>query len=346
MHLIDRKWTDLTAGYQAVQSLQARLETEFGRAVQVGHKQKFRKEVTEWQKKRRIFFTLVVIAPLSIIVLCLAAFYFREVACVIVYWVVVVLTILVTLAVAGRSYIRDVINRPKLEDLNAPAGDLEQRWWASLSPQELAISTGRGKEKMDFLSLLADSLPEPCLVQRDLLVDGDNHVLLFTPSGLWLFTVRDWSGSIVRQDGIWKQVHKQQIDAAVYDQAPDDEWLRQKEAIVKVLEKRLSQRAWTGSSIQGGVAFTHPKVHLDKARILGNTAAYGPAKAWIGRVRHAPGIDGFSLEIQLEILDALSTGENPDMEQSEKRISSKDEAGRLYLEVSGELRESVAKMVE
>ena len=198
---------------------------------------------------------------------------------------------------------------------------------------------------MDFLSLLADSLPEPCLAKRDLLVEGDNHVLLFTPSGLWLFTVRDWSGSIVRQDGIWKQVHKQ-IDAEVYDQAPDDEWLHQKEAIVKVLEKRLSQRAWTGSSIQGGVAFTHPKVHLDKARILGNTAAYGPAKAWVGRVRHAPGIDGFPLEMQLEILDALSTGEDPEMEQSVKSILSKDEAGRLYLEASGELRESVAKMME
>jgi hypothetical protein len=345
MHLIDRKWTDLAAGYQAVQSLQARLETEFGRAVQVGHKQKFRKEVTEWQKKRRIFFALVVIAPLSIIVLCLAAFYFREVACVIIYWVVVVLTILVTLAVAGRSYIRDVINRPKLEDLNAPAADLEQRWWARLSPQELAISTGRGKDKVDFLRLLADSLPEPCLAKRDLLVEGDNHVLLFTPSGLWLFTVRDWGGSIVRQDGIWKQVHNRS-EAVIYDQAPDDEWLRQKEAIVKVLEKRLPQRTWTGSSIQGGVAFTHPKVHLDKARIQGNTAAYGPVNAWVGRVRHAPGIDGFPLEMQLEILDALGTAENPKMEQSAHHISSKDEAERLYLEASGELRESVAKMVE
>jgi len=345
MYLIDRKWTDLAAGHQAVQALQARLETEFGRAVQVGQKQKFRKEVTEWQKKRRIFFALVVIAPLSIIALCLAAFYFREVACVIVYWVVVVLTILVTLAVAGRSYIREVINRPELEDLKAPAGDLEQRWWASLSPQELAISTGKGKDKVDFLTLLADSLPEPCLAKRDLLVEGDAHVLLFASSGLWLFTARDWCGSIVRQDGSWKQAHKRS-EAEVFDQAPDDEWLRQKEAIVKILEKRLPQRAWTGSSIQGGVVFTHPKVHLDKDCIQGNTAAYGPAKAWVGRVRRSPGIDGFPLEMQLEILDALTTGENPEMEQSVKRISSKDEAERLYHAAVGELRESVAQMVK
>ena len=345
MHIIDRKWTDLTAGYQAVQSLQARLETEFGRAVQAGHKQKFRKEVTEWQKKRRVFFALVAIAPLSIITLCLAAFYFREVACVIVYWVVVVLIILVTLAVAGRSYIREVINRPELEHVKVLAVDLEQRWWASLSPQELTISTGRGKDKVDFLTLFADSLPDTCLAKRNLLVDGDTHVLLFAPSGLWLFTVRDWSGSITRQDGIWKQVRKRDEEVA-HDQAPDDQWLRQKEALVKMLAKHLPQRAWTGSLIQGGVAFTHPKVHLDKARIQGNTAAYGPAKTWVERVRRAPGMDGFPLEMQLEILDALTAGENPEMEQSVKRISSKDEAGRLYDEAAGELREAVAEMVK
>src|SRR5450756_2272721 len=108
MHSIDRKWTDLAAGYQAIQSFKTKLTSEFGRAVQVGHKQRFRKELTEWQKKRRVFFALVAVAPLSIIALCLTAFYFRDVACVIVYWAVLVLIILVTLAVAGRQYIHEL----------------------------------------------------------------------------------------------------------------------------------------------------------------------------------------------------------------------------------------------
>ena len=58
-------------------------------------------------------FALAAIAPLSILTLCLTAFYFREVACMIVYWVVVVQTILITLAVAGRSYIHEAVNRPE-----------------------------------------------------------------------------------------------------------------------------------------------------------------------------------------------------------------------------------------
>jgi small-conductance mechanosensitive channel len=101
MHIIDREWSYLAAGYQAIQSLQTRLESEFGRAVQAGHKEKFRREISEWEKKRRVLFALAAIAPLSIITLCLAAYYFREVACVIVYWVILVLIILVTLAVAA-----------------------------------------------------------------------------------------------------------------------------------------------------------------------------------------------------------------------------------------------------
>lgn len=74
MHIIDCQWTELAAGYQAVQALQTRLEAEFGRAIQAGHKQKFRRELTEWQKKRRVFFALAAIAPLSILTLFLTAF--------------------------------------------------------------------------------------------------------------------------------------------------------------------------------------------------------------------------------------------------------------------------------
>lgn len=110
MHSIDRKWTDLAAGYQAIQSFKTKLTAEFGRAVRVGHKQQLRKELTEWQKKRRVFLALVAVAPLSIIALCLTAYYFRDVACVIIYWAVMVLIILVTLAVAGRQYIREMVN--------------------------------------------------------------------------------------------------------------------------------------------------------------------------------------------------------------------------------------------
>ncbi len=161
MHSIDRKWTDLATGYQAIQSFKTKLTAEFGRAVRVGHKQQFRKELTEWQKKRRIFFALVAVAPLSIIALCLTSFYFRDVACVIIYWALLVLIILVTLAVAGRQYIREMVNgKPVPQPVEGLVVDLEGRWWESLSPQELANEKAGKKGEADFLTLLARSLSD------------------------------------------------------------------------------------------------------------------------------------------------------------------------------------------
>ncbi len=154
MRIIDRKWTELAAGYQAARSLQARLENEFSRAVEVGYQQQHRKDVTGWQKKRRVFFAFVAIAPLSILTLCLSAYYFRDVACVIVYWTVVVLVILVTLAVAARGYIVEVMNRPRLGPVDSLPMDLEKRWWTSLRPEELMVSPAKGGAKADFLGQL------------------------------------------------------------------------------------------------------------------------------------------------------------------------------------------------
>lgn len=180
MHSIDRKWTDLAAGYQAIQSFKTKLTGEFGRAVQVGHKQLFRKQLTEWQKKRRIFFALVGIATLSIVGLCLTSFYFHDVACVIIYWAVLVLIILVTLAVAGRQYIHEMVNgKPVPQPVEGLVVDLEERWWESLSPLELAILKAGKKGEAGFLTLLTRSLSD--LYGALLLSDTD--VLVLGPSG-------------------------------------------------------------------------------------------------------------------------------------------------------------------
>ena len=125
MHILDRKWPDLAAGYQAIQSFQAKMTTEFGRAVQVGHKLQFRKDLAEWQKKRRVFFALAAIALLSIIALCVSAYYLRDLSCVIVYWAVLVVIILVTLAVAGRQYIREMVNGKPVSQSAEGLTDLE-----------------------------------------------------------------------------------------------------------------------------------------------------------------------------------------------------------------------------
>lgn len=331
MRTIDPKWSGFSAGYREVLALQARLENEFGRAVQAGRRWKFRRELTEWQKKRRVFFALAAFAPLSIAALCLSAFYFREMACVIVYWAVLVVIILVTLAVAGRSYIQEAMNQPQEQHVKELGVDLERRWWASLAPERPAPAGKIGGDpRSAFLDLLAGELPDSCLTVPGLLPAG---VLVLAPSGLWLFTLQDWDGSIRREDGRWKQAWEGKKEKT-HETGPDDEWLEQQQEISRTLKQRLPQHARTPDPVQGGSAFTHPEARLDKARIRGNTASYGPAGAWATRLRRASPLDGFTLDLQLEILDALVPGAQP----------AKDEAERLYREAVEELRAAVAEM--
>ena len=340
MHTIDPKWSDLAAGYQSVQALQARLENEFGRAFQAGQKLKYRQELIDWEKKRRIFIILVILAPLSIITLCLAAFYFRDAACVIVYWAVLVIIILITLVVSGRYYIQAVMNRPRLEHVRKIPIDLVQRWWASLSPGGQAIMKVEEKGKADYLATLTRILPEACLVSHE------PFLWILNSSGLWLFRVAAWDGTIVRQDGVWKQIKtvrdkmgRKQLQEQSLEPAPDEDWLRYKYELVNLVKERIPQQAWIASLIQGGLIFTHPGVSLDKPHIRGNTAAYGTLNAWVERIHRAPAAEGFTQDIQVAILDALY--EN----QEAPAASAKDEAERLYQEAVTEMRQSISNML-
>ncbi len=340
MRVIDRKWTELAAGYQAVQSLKARVESEFGRAIEVGYHQQFRRDMAAWQKKRRVFLSFVVIAPLSIVALCLSAYYFRDVACVILYWVLVVLVILVTLGVAARSYILEMVNRPRIGPSGPLPLSLEARWWAGLTPQEMVLRRGTGKSIPDLVEVLSD-LPDAFLARRGPPVEGEACLFVFGPAGPWIFTTRDWGGDVIREDGLWKQVHKKG-EPVMYAQPPDAQWVRLQEQLSGILQERFP--GWTGN-IQGGAVFLDPQVRLHKDLIQGNSAAYGLARAWAARLRQAPAVEGFTTGMALELLDALIAREKYPGEQLDLSNSAKELAVRLFQEVVTESRALVAKMV-
>ena len=344
VHTIDRKWIDLAAGYQAIQLFNTKLTAEFGRAVRVGHKQQFRKELTEWQKKRRIFFSLVGIALLSIVGLCLTAVYFRDVACVIIYWAVLVLIILVTLAVAGRQYINEMVSgKPVPHPAEGLVIDLEGRWWGSLSLQEMEFNKSDKKNGADYMGQLAHSIPDSYTTYFHL----DHDVILVGPSGIWILFVETWDGMITKQDGSWKQIQtmrdklgRKRHEEKMLELSPDDQWVQLEQEKIKSLEEQLPGLAWTRSLIQGGMAFSHPKVILDKKGIQGNTASYGPLKAWAERIHRAPAVDGFTIDMQLEILETLTGDDNA------HTVSAKEEAEQLYQQAVDELRAYVANLVK
>ncbi len=349
MHSIDRKWVDLAEGLQAVRLYQVKLAGEFGRAVKAGHKVRFHRELSEWRRKRRMFVALAVVAPLSILTLCLTAFYYREVACVIVYWALLVVAILVTLAVAGRQYIREMVDgEPVRAGEDGLIVDLEGRWWESLSAQEGAVvldpkSRPKGKKKSEDLPVaLARLLPDTYAA----LPMGESFLLLTGPGGIWLLKEEQWSGMIRKEEGRWKQAVamrgkflRRRIEETPFETSPDEQWLERKEGLRGALERSLPGRAWTVRLLQGGVVFSHPKAVLEKERIKGNRAAYGPVRAWSERMLHSAPVEGFTVDMQLEILEALSEADG------EQHTSASYEARRLYEQAVEELRRSVAGMV-
>jgi hypothetical protein len=344
MHRVDRKWTELASGYRDIQSFKTKLAAEFGRAVRVGHNLQFRKELSEWQKKRRVFFALVAIAPFSIIALCITSYYFRDVACVIIYWALLVVIILVTLAVAGRQYIREMVNgKPALPSGETLIVDLEGRWWDRLAPIDQEDEKAGKRKKWDLPALLAHSLPDTYIIKNH----SPTDFLLLGPSGIWIFIILDWKGLVVKEAGIWAHSvpargvpNRGRQETKLVEFGPDDQWLLWKQKIIKRLEAYLHEQASTLELIQGGLVFSNPKVALDKKRIYENTASYGLPKGWAERIRHASQIDEFALEKQLEIIDVLA---EPDGILTE---SAKDEAERLYHQAVKELREYVTKLVK
>ncbi len=344
MHSIDRKWVDLFAGYQDIQSYKTKLTAEFGRAVRVGHKLQYRRELTEWQKKRRVFFALVAAAPLSIIILCLTSFYFRDVACVIVYWVLLVLIILVTLAVAGRQYIREMVKgKPVPQQADGLLVDLEGRWWESLSTQELGSEKSARDGGTEFQSFLSRSLPDDYSFRSF----SDSKIIVVGSSGIWLFRTVNWPGTMVKQEGIWTQIvttrdnlGRKRSEEKTQSPGPDDQWLQWNQEVIKKIANALPDRVEILGLVQGGVVFSHPKVNLEKKRIQGNLASYGRSNGWARRVRTAQAAVGFTKELQLEVLDFLA---DPNPEQI---VSAKAEAQRLYLLAVDELRANMAKMVK
>ena len=174
-------------------------------------------------------------------------------------------------------------------------------------------------------------------------------MLLLGPSGIWIFRVEHWSGTIVKQDGTWKQIQTMRVklgrkrhEEKTHEPGPDDQWLQQKQEIVKTLGEHLPERAWTLDLIQGGVVFSHPKVALDKEHIQGNTASFGPVKS-LDRA-HPPGPGCRRVhDWKCNWKSWMSWSQ---VQAVSKSVSAKDEADRLYQQAVEELRAYVAKMVK
>jgi hypothetical protein len=349
MRLIDPTWMDISIGYQLVRNLQSSLKNEFGRAIDIGYKRKYHRELNEWQKKRRTFIALVALVPLPFIALCILTFYFREVACVLAWWILTCLLAILAMGVAGGRYIIQMVSGKPVSQRAKVAGNLTDHWWDSLSPKMLVTKDKEDRREAAFLTSLFPHLNDEWFAIHNLFLSPKSpqysDILLVGPSGLWIFDIVDWKGIIAKEKGHWIEIQKnhQQV---VFIKQPDKTWIHQKEVILDALRVRLPYLHWMLTLINGGIVFTNPKIQLDKTLIVGNIAPYGIAAVWREILINSVPDEKMTQEVRLEILDMLCTLRRPAEAIAGEYRSSGDEANRLYKEVAIKLRDHVSKLVK
>jgi hypothetical protein len=191
---------------------------------------------------------------------------------------------------------------------------LLELWWKNLEPRFQTVQNPGDEGVYGFIDLLADNLPNSYIVVSEILTSRrkitDTDVLLLGPSGIWVFEVKHWYGVIHKKDDEWWQrISNRRIDHLQENgerkQGPDEQWINQVREITTTLKRRRPDVAWAAGHIQGGIVFSNPEARLDKTNITGNRASYGRPKHWLNRILKARPNKNFTLEVQLQILDAL-----------------------------------------
>jgi len=344
MRIIEKRWLEINAGYQAALSLEARLQSDWKRAIQVAQK---REDLTAKAKRERtrkiagiIFAALLFIC----ILFWIGIFYLPDSrAQLLVYFCVLSFPGIVS----GIVYIfHPGSTGSRTHPANHPSLDLVEPWWKSLRPKRYVIQTSGGRAEVDFLkslSFLEDNHIAIWGLLTSAKITSDTDVLLLGPTGIWVFEVKYWNGIISRRDGIWYADYRSG-GSKTYDKSPDEQWVAQKDEISKTIRMRLRSRPWLEGLIKGGVVFAHPNATF--GQITGHKAAYGRPGAWHKRIRETKPVRNFGIEDQLQLLDALILYANRHEKEKLEIVSAREEAHQLYDNAVAALRKYVSERVK
>lgn len=339
MHIIEKRWVDLHAGYLAVQSLEARLQTEWGRAIQVAQRRSDRTARSGRNRTRKTL-GITLIAFIFLCALLWVGFYYLpdRRGQLLVY--VCLLSIAVSLLGAAYMFFRGIA---VTQTHTLPSMDLIEPWWKSLRPRSYPARTKGDRAEIDFLRSLS-FLNDEYIAVWGLLTSAkrtsDTDVLLLGPTGIWVFEVKYWNGAISKHDEVWYAEHRIRGRKA-QEKSPDQQWVDQKEEISKTIERRLPGKPWLAELIKGGVVFSHQNVTF--GQIENHQAAYGKPASWHKRIREAKPDKDFSIEDQLQLLDALILDANLHEKEKLEIVSAREEANQRYENAATDLRKYIAE---
>ena len=341
MRIIEKRWVDLHVGYKDIQFLEARLQAEWKRAIQAAHRRSDHIAATRGAQIQQFTRLGSLAFVLLCFLLCIGIYYVQESRTQLLVYLCV-LGIAGSLAGAAYMFYRGSI---RVRVQSPPSMALMDSWWKSLRPKRYLVQTHGDRAEVEFLkslSFLDDSTIAVWGLLTSARITSDTDVLLLAPSGIWVFEVKYWSGTIFKQDGEWFTQHRNG-SRKKQEKSPDDQWIDQRDEIVKTIRMRLPGKPWLADLINGGVVFTHEKAQL--GQITGNKVPCGKPDAWRARLRDAkPALD-FSVEDQLQLLDALIRYANRQEKQALEILSARDEARQLYENAAAVLRKYVAERV-
>lgn len=305
---MDPGWRNLAGGYQQVTRLESRLRKEWEEPVERARRQRTEEARTEWQNKleaaRRRLKNLALSGLVLALILLILLFGFVRPDSAFGAILFTVAALLGAAALLATAQVLSIRGR----EIPGVDLDLQQRWW-----QEVCRSGPRKVEKegdtgeLGFLLRLEAELSDEYLAIKGLMVQRslDADLIVVGPTGLWIFEVKHWRGTIISRDGCWRRVRhyyaqggRLAFEERDIERPFDGQWLRQKKSVEETLRRRMQS-----GLIRGGLVFTHPEVVLDLDDSC--RAEYGDAEYWVKSMLRAGEAFDFSMKSRLEAIDAL-----------------------------------------
>lgn len=240
--------------------------------------------------------------------------------------------------------------RPTLQTTPTVSLDIITPWWQALEIHDQP-ERGYGLEGVSNLLVeLTQKLPDDFITFQELLVTQslDADLLILGPNGIWVLESKFWTGQVICRKGTWYQVKDvYQRGGALekkvtsYDINPDEQWLRERSMVIETLRRRVPNHPFLLRHVKGGLVFTHPDVEL----LIDNSCKvdWGRVEDWAVRILKAKPIRQFTVEIQLEVADAILTFANIVDSASPQRDSATVLAQKLYNSAVSEAKKYVSK---
>lgn len=203
---------------------------------------------------------------------------------------------------------------PSLETIPRLSVDITAEWWDTIAAGAWEQRVHGDTGEVALLRQLSAALPNDYVCMRGILVKQslDADVIVFGPSGLWIFESKYLRGTITVRNGQWSRSGGYDADRDGPILHPfDRQWEDEQKSVRETLKRcKRSDFESITNDIYGGIVFTHPQVNFDIDDSC--SVHYGTTSDWVGWITdaHARTTTGFgrptSPDLGLAVFDALS----------------------------------------